>query len=66
MNHTYPLTRIITVYLNRVPGKPVDPKLREFLRYILSCEGQHSVLREGRGYLPLLAPSAAQELRKLD
>ena len=66
MDHAYPLTRVITMFLNRPPGKPVDARLREFLRYVLSRQGQEAVLRYGRGYLPLLAPSAARQLEKLD
>lgn len=66
MDHSYPLTRMVTMFLNRPPGKPVDPKLREFLRYVLSRQGQQAVLRHGRGYLPVLAPSAALELEKLN
>ena len=66
LNHTYPLTRMITMYLNKAPGKQVDPKLAEFLRYVLSREGQEAVLRKGRGYLPMLAPFAETELRKLE
>jgi phosphate transport system substrate-binding protein len=65
-NHTYPLTRMITMFLNRAPGKPVDPKLREFLRYVLSREGQRAVIRDGHGYLPMLAPFATEELQKLE
>ncbi|HVC02231.1 MAG TPA: substrate-binding domain-containing protein [Steroidobacteraceae bacterium] len=63
--HRYPLTRMITIYLNRAPGRPVDPKLEEFLRFVLSREGQQDVLRQGRGYLPLLAPFAAAERSKI-
>jgi phosphate transport system substrate-binding protein len=66
LNHTYPLTRMITMFLNRVPGKPVKPLLAEFLRYVLSREGQEAVLRKGRGYLPMLAPFANEEVRKLE
>ena len=54
------------MYLNKAPGKAADPKLAEFLRYVLSREGQEAVLREGRGYLPILAPFARTELRKLE
>jgi phosphate transport system substrate-binding protein len=54
------------MFCNRPPGKAVDPKLREFLRYVLSRQGQQAVLREGGGYLPLLAPAAARELEKLN
>lgn len=66
LDHSYPLTRMVTMFCNRPPGKPVDPKLREFLRYVLSRQGQQAVLRDGRGYLPILAPSAARELAKLN
>ena len=65
MDHSYPLTRRVTMFFNRRPGKPVDPKLREFLRYVLSRQGQQAVLRDGRGYLPILAPAAARQLEKL-
>ncbi len=66
MDHSYPLTRRVTMFFNRRPGKPVDPKLREFLRYVLSRQGQQAVLRDGRGYLPILAPAAARQLQKLN
>ena len=66
MNHSYPLTRMVTMFCDRAPGKPVDPKLREFLRYVLSRQGQQAVVRDGRGYLPILAPAAARELEKLN
>jgi phosphate transport system substrate-binding protein len=61
----YPFTRIIPAFINRAPGKPVDPKVREFLRYILSYEGQAIIVREG-GYLPLNAASILEQLKKLD
>ncbi len=64
-DRSYPLVRNIYIYLNRKPGTPVDPKLREFLRYVLSREGQETVAREG-GYLPLTAPVVREQLRKLD
>jgi phosphate transport system substrate-binding protein len=66
LNRSYPLTRVISMFFNRAPGKPVDSKLKEFLRYILSREGQQAVLTEGRGYLPMLAPFAQRELAKLE
>jgi phosphate transport system substrate-binding protein len=66
MDHSYPLTRLVTMFFNRPPGTAVEPKLREFLRYVLSRQGQEAVLREGGGYLPLLAPAADRELGKLN
>jgi phosphate transport system substrate-binding protein len=52
-------------YVNRDPKKPVDPKVKEFLRYILSREGQEQVMRDGK-YLPLTAEAVREQLKKLD
>ncbi len=64
-DRTYPLARSIYIFLNRVPGKPVEPRLREFLRYVLSLEGQDIVARDGN-YLPLPASVIRDQRRKLD
>ena len=64
IEQTYPLTRIIPAFINRVPGGPVDPKVKEFLRYILSREGQQAIVRDG-GYLPLSAQAVREQLKKL-
>jgi phosphate transport system substrate-binding protein len=64
-DRSYPMVRNIYIYLNRKPGTPVEPKLREFLRFILSREGQEIVERNG-SYLPLTAAMAADQRRKLD
>lgn len=61
----YPLTRIIPAFINRAPGKPVDPKVKEFLRYILSREGQEDIVRDG-GYLPLSKEAIREQLKKLE
>ena len=61
----YPLVRSIYIYLNRKPGAPVEPKLREFLRFILSREGQQIVADDG-GFLPLPADFVRAERAKLD
>lgn len=36
----YPMPRLYYAYLNRAPGKPVDPVLGETVNYLLSQEGQ--------------------------
>lgn len=64
-DRSYPLVRNIYIFLNRKPGTTLDPRLREFLRYVLSRDGQDTVRRNG-SYLPLPAAAAAEELRKLD
>lgn len=62
---TYPLARFLPAVIDREPGMPVDPKLREFVRYLLSREGQQIIVNDNR-YLPLSAAAATQERRKLD
>jgi phosphate transport system substrate-binding protein len=64
-DRTYPLARSIYIFLDRPPAKPLDRKLREFLRYVLSREGQETVAREG-GYLPLTEDAVREQLKKLD
>ena len=64
-DRTYPLVRNLYFYLNRKPGTPVEPKLKEFLLYILSREGQEAIVANGN-YLPLPAAVAARERAKLD
>jgi phosphate transport system substrate-binding protein len=54
----YPLTRLIYLNLNKAPGKPLNPALQEFLRFILSRQGQQVILDE-KIYIPLRAGQAA-------
>ena len=61
----YPLSRLIFLYANRPPGEPLDPKLKEFVKYILGREGQQAVVEDGI-FLPLPNRVAKQELAKLD
>jgi phosphate transport system substrate-binding protein len=61
----YPLLLDLYFYLDREPGKPVDPKLKEFLRFLLSRQGQELIERDGK-YLPLTKEAVEGELRKLE
>jgi phosphate transport system substrate-binding protein len=61
---TYPLHDEVYFYVNRAPGQPLDPKVREFIRYVLSRQGQEAVVRDGK-YLPLTAAEVRQQLEKL-
>jgi phosphate transport system substrate-binding protein len=63
-DRSYPLVRNIYVYFDRKPGTAIDPKLKEFLRFILSGEGQRIVAHAG--YLPLPAEMLEEQRRKLD
>lgn len=64
ISRQYPLTRIIPAVVDVPPGHPIDPAVREFLRFILSREGQ-SALIENSGYLPLGPQYVRAQLRKL-
>ncbi len=59
----YPLTRYMYIRLNHEPGKPLAPQVREFLRFILSREGQEFIPTSA--YYPLRADEVAEELAKL-
>ena len=59
----YPLARFLYVYVNRAPGKPLDPVTREFARLILSKEGQEVVVKDG--YFPIPSAVATEELGKI-
>jgi len=60
---TYPLSRLTYFNTNKRPGEPLNPALDEFLRFILSREGQQVVL-EHATYIPLRA-NQAQSSRAL-
>jgi phosphate transport system substrate-binding protein len=67
-DRSYPLSRSAYIYF--APDTPTgdrvkpDPKIREFLRYVLSREGQADVAREG-DHLPLTPALAREQLDKL-
>jgi phosphate transport system substrate-binding protein len=61
---TWPLTRYSTAFVNRVPGQPIEPRVTEFLRYILSRDGMAAVVRD-KAFLPLNADAIRTELGKL-
>ena len=63
-SQTYPLSRTIYMFVNKEPGKPLSPLLREFIRYALSRQGQQAVVDDGI-FTPLPAALDARELGKL-
>lgn len=64
-NRSYPLFRDVYYYVKRERGNPVDPKAKEFLRYVLSHEGQLAIQADGK-YLPLPAAVVREQLEKLN
>ena len=62
---TYPLARRTLAFVDVPPRKSIDANVREFLRYVLSREGQADVARD-HGYLPLPAAKLQAERARLD
>jgi len=60
----YPMARFLYVYVNQKPGTELDPLRREFVRYMLSKQGQEDVVKDG--YYPLTAKLAADALKRID
>jgi phosphate transport system substrate-binding protein len=60
----YPLSRFLYVYINKAPGKSLDPLVKEYVKLILSREGQVVAVKDG--YLPLPASIVKEELAKLE
>ena len=60
----YPLGRALYVYVNVKPGQKPDRLIGEFLKYILSKEGQEIVVKDGYGALP--AGSLQKQLKMLN
>ena len=58
----YPLDRFLLIYARQ----PLAPVVREFLRYVLSREGQAVIAGGTLGYLPLNAGESSNELAKLE
>ena len=48
-----------------IPSRPMDPRVREFLRFVLSREGQQIIAHTGFFY-PLTADYLKEQLKKLD
>ncbi len=60
----YPLSRYLLIYIVKYPNKSLDPLVKEFLKFVLSREGQEVVIKDG--YLPLPAHVVNEELSKLE
>lgn len=63
-DRSYPLIRDVYFYANHV-GNKMDPLVGEYLRFIVSRQGQEQVEKDGK-YLPLTAAAAGAELKKID
>lgn len=59
----FPLARFLYVYVNKSPEKPLDPLTLEFLKFVLSKEGQEVVVKDG--YYPMPAEIVTEVLGEL-
>ncbi|MBY6186223.1 phosphate ABC transporter substrate-binding protein PstS family protein [Marinobacter hydrocarbonoclasticus] len=62
-NGQYPLSRYLYVYVNKHPNRPLDPMVAEFIKFMLSKEGQQIVDKDG--YVPLPRAVIARDLERL-
>ena len=60
---SYPLSRLLYVYIPKDPGQPLPAAIREFMKFVLSREGQDLVVRDGYGALP--AETLQEQLKLL-
>jgi phosphate transport system substrate-binding protein len=64
LDGSYPMARFLYVYVNKKPGQPLDTLTQEFLKYVLSQQGQADVVKDGNFPLPAtVAESAVKQLR---
>jgi phosphate transport system substrate-binding protein len=63
-NRSYPLYDAVYLYANGSVERPMDPKVKEFLRFVLSREGQEAIAKDGK-YLPLTREVLDAQLKKL-
>lgn len=60
----YPLARFLYIYVNKHPNRPMEPLVREFIRMVLSQQGQQVVVKDG--YIPLPAQVAERFLTGIE
>ena len=63
LDGSYPLGRFLYLYVNKTPGEPLDPLVREFARFVFSREGQEIVIKDG--YMPVPFEVVVEELAML-
>jgi len=64
-HHTYPMSRYIYIFVNKAPNRPLDPTTKEFLRLVLSYQGQSAVAHE-HVFEPLMPEIVSHELDRLN
>ncbi len=60
----YPLARFLSIAINKKPNAPLDTLTKEFLKYVLSKDGQEVVVKDG--YYPIPAEVAKEVLATIE
>lgn len=63
LNGQYPIARYLSVYVNKNPSESLDPLRAEFVKLMLSRQGQETVIKDG--YYPVPAKTINDDLKKL-
>jgi phosphate transport system substrate-binding protein len=63
--HEYPLTRSVWLYFRREPEKPLDPKVNQFVRFLLSAPAQ-SLVGPADQLIPLTPKQMQSQIQKLE
>jgi phosphate transport system substrate-binding protein len=58
----YPISRFLYVYVNKNPSQPLDPLRAEFVKFMLSKQGQEATIKDG--YFPIAGLTAKDDLKK--
>ena len=64
VNKSYPLSRFLYVYVNKKPNQPLLPLEREFIKLVMSKQGQEVVVKDG--YIPLPAKVVNKVLKMIE
>jgi phosphate transport system substrate-binding protein len=59
----FPIARFLYVYINANPNQPLDPVRGEFVKFVLSKQGQEATVKDG--YFPMTNEIAAEDLKGL-
>ena len=62
-DQTYPLRRVLYLYLDKDPKNPLPEVVKEFLTFIMSQEGQETVIKAG--FFPLPASQVMKDVLAL-
>lgn len=64
LNGKYPLGRMLYINVVKEPNKPMDKLTKEFIKFVLSKEGQEIVVKDG--FLPLVTTVAQKQAELVD